>query len=61
MAYSIDPRTGNYTYDYYAPLDVYAAVHDEVYNGFSFGTLGELTYTYGAKSRLPFEGWDWAE
>jgi len=60
MAYAIDSRTGNYNYDYYAPLDAYDASAAELYDRFSYETLGELTYTDGKNSWLLFSNWDWA-
>jgi hypothetical protein len=58
-AYTINARTGDYTYGNYKPLDAYAHVADEAYNGFSYETLGELTYTDGENSWLIFDEWDW--
>jgi len=59
MTYTIDSRTGNYDYDYYVPLDAYDTYSVELYDRFSYGTLGELTYTDGKNSWLLFS--DWAE
>lgn len=61
MAYTIDSRTGNYTYDRYAPMEKYDTSASELYDRFSLGTLGELTYTGGKKSHLLFSDWDWTD
>jgi hypothetical protein len=60
MAYTIDARTGNYNYDHYAPLDANFVPTDGMYDRFSFGTLGELTYTDDKNSYFLFSDWDWA-
>jgi hypothetical protein len=60
MAYTIDARTGSYTYGEYAPIDPCFSTPDELYGRFSGSTLGELAYTGGQKSFLLLAGWDWA-
>jgi len=60
MAFTIDSRTGNYTYGSYAPLSPCFSPA-EMFDRFSGATLGELTYTDGKKSWVIFENWDWAE
>jgi beta-lactamase regulating signal transducer with metallopeptidase domain len=60
MAYTIDTRTGSYTYDNYVPISPYFSPPDEMYDRFSGATLGELTYTDGKKSWLIFADWHWA-
>lgn len=60
MAYTIDARTGSYTYGEYAPIDPCFSTPDELYGRFSGSTLGELAYTDGQKSFPLLAGWDWA-
>ncbi len=60
MTYTIDARTGSYTYGEYAPIDPCFSPPDELYERFSGSTLGELAYTEGQKSFLLFASWDWA-
>ncbi|HHV97533.1 MAG TPA: hypothetical protein GXX37_13905 [Clostridiaceae bacterium] len=63
MSYTIDRRSGKYTYDYYyAPILIspYFSPPEDAYNRFSGATLGELTYTDGRKSWLIFKDWNWA-
>lgn len=60
MAYTIDSHTGSYNYDHYAPLDANFVLTDGMYDRFSFGTLGELTYTDDKNSYFLFSDWDWA-
>lgn len=61
MAYTIDSRSGGYTYGRYAALDAYDTSAADLYDRFSYGTLGELTYTDGKKSWLLFSDWDWTK
>ncbi len=61
MTYTIDTRTGEYSYGLYEPLDRYDTSSHNYYDRFSWGKLDELTYTDGQKSWLIFDGWDWAD
>ena len=61
MAYTIDARTGSYTYGEYAPIDPCFSTPDELYGRFSGSTLGELAYTDGQKSFPLLSDWVWAD
>ncbi len=61
MAYTIDARTGSYTYGEYAPIDPCFSTPDELYGRFSGSTPGELAYTDGQKSFPLLSDWVWAD
>lgn len=59
MAYAIDPRTGDWSYDKYVPLEEPFIYHDNMHERISGSILEKLMYSNREKTWLLFSSWDW--